>query len=392
MVSLLDEWVFSTLGRLRRGRYPVIAGGPAQVVGRIVCVVSTPGSSERLGDRVERAAKGRHDDRVLRRAMLEAMRTSVDFDAFAWLLTDPVTTVGSSPMADVPCLPELPRLIRLKYLTPVARWTLPDRPPVLSLLSSTNGRPADSLVWRELMADYDVVDVASLVFADRFGCWGFLDLWRQTPAPPFSARELDELRGVVAPVTAALRRSQADTLLQTSESNDERPGPVVMVLSPDLDVRAQTPETERVLRMLVPPSGEASPVPAAAYNVGAQLLAVEAGVDSHPPTTRVHVRDEWWVTLRAARIVDADGSEAPDIAVTIEQVAPAERVELFVRAVGLSAREGELVQLLRTGSSTREAAALMLLSPHTVGDHLKSIFAKTGCRSRGELLARAVGR
>ncbi|MDX6232228.1 MAG: hypothetical protein QOH68_1212 [Nocardioidaceae bacterium] len=354
--------------------------------------MSTPGSTERLRDRVERAATGAGDDRVLRRSILETLRASVAFDAFAWLLTDPVTTVGSSPMADVPCLPELPKLIRLKYLTPEARWTLPDRPAVLSLVNATNREPAKSLVWRELMADYDVVDVASLVFADRFGCWGFLDLWRQVPAEPFSTRELADLQEIVAPVTTALRRSQADSLMQRFESDDEQPRPVVMVLSPDLDVRAQTPETERVLRMLVPPSGEASPIPAAAYNVAAQLLAAEAGVDHHPATARVHVRAEWWVTLRAARIVAGGEPAAADIAVTIEQISPAERIELFVRAVGLSAREAELVRLLWAGSSTREAAAAMVLSPHTVGDHLKSVFAKTGCRSRGELLARAAGR
>jgi len=373
-------------------RYPAFSGGPGRRRGRIVGLVSSPGSAERLRDRVERAATGSGDDRVLRRAMLEAMRTSVDFDAFAWLLTDPVTTVGSSPLAEAPCLSELPRLIRLKYLTSVARWTLPGRPPVMSLVNSTKGRPAESLVWRELMAAYDVVDVASLVFADRFGCWGFLDLWRQAPSEPFSARELADLRTVVTPVTTALRRSQADTLLQRLDDADERPGPVVMVLSPDLDVRAQTPGTERVLRLLMPPSGEASPIPAAAYNVAAQLLAVEAGVDQHPPTARVHVRAEWWVTLRAARMVASGEATVADIAVTIEQISPAERMELFVRAVGLSAREAELVRLLWAGSSTREAAAEMVLSPHTVGDHLKSVFAKTGCRSRGELLARAVGR
>lgn len=384
--------MLSTLGGTTYGRYPTFSGGLKRCSGRIVGPVSTPGSAERLRDRVERAAAGIGDDRVLRRAMLEAVRTSVTFDAFAWLLTDPVTTVGSSPLAEAPCLSELPRLIRLKYLTSVGRWTLTDRPAVLSLVSATNGRLADSLVWRELMAEYDVVDVASLVFTDRFGCWGFLDLWRQAPAEPFSARELADLHGVVAPVTAALRGSQADTLLNRVDGDDVRPGPVVMVLSSDLDVRAQTPETERVLWMLVPPAGEASPIPAAAYNVAAQLLAAEAGVDQHPATARVHVRAEWWVTLRAARMVASGEPTAADIAVTIEQISPAERIDLFVRAVGLSAREAELVHLLWAGSSTREAAAEMILSPHTVGDHLKSVFAKTGCRSRAELLARAVGR
>lgn len=316
----------------------------------------------------------------------------MDFDAFAWLLTDPVTTVGSSPLAEAPCLSELPRLIRLKYLTSVTRWTVPGRPPVLSLVGATRGRLAASMVWRELLADYDVVDVASLVFADRFGCWGFLDLWRQAPAPPFSAAELLDLASVVVPVTAALRRSQAGFLLQRGATHEDPPGPVVMVLSEDLEVRAMTPETERVLRMLVPPSGGASPVPAAAYNVGAQLLAAEAGDDPHPAMTRVHVRDDWWVALRAARMVATGGQATTDIAVTIEQVTLDERVELFVRAVGLSARETELVHLLRSGTSTREAAELMTLSRHTVGDHLKSVFAKAGCRSRGELLARLAGR
>ena len=381
--------MFSTLSELTDGGHPAITGGQA-TCGRIVGLVSPP--AERLRDRVERAATVTGNDRALRRGLLDVIRTSVAFDAFAWLLTDPVTTVGSSPMADVPCLPELPRLIRLKYLTAVGRWTLHGRPSVMSLLNSTGGRPAESLVWRELMADYGVVDVASIVFADRFGCWGFLDLWRQAPATPFSARELADLRGVVAPVTTALRRSQAEELLQRPEGSAERPGPIMMVLSPDLEVRAQTPETERVLRMLVPPTGEASPVPAAAYNVAAQLLAAEAGVDRHPATARVHVRAEWWVTLRSARMVTSGRSAAPDIAVTIEQISPAERIELFVRAVGLSAREAELVRLLWAGKSTREAAAEMILSTHTVGDHLKSVFAKTGCRSRGELLARAVGR
>lgn len=43
------------------------------------------------------------------------------------------------------------------------------------------------------------------------------------------------------------------------------------------------------------------------------------------------------------------------------------------------------------GSDTREVAARMFLSEHTVQDHLKSIFAKTSARSRRTLLARVLG-
>lgn len=63
------------------------------------------------------------DARTLRLGLLGELGQMVPFDAYAWLLTDPETSVGSSPLADVPCLPELPRLIRLKYLTEVNRWT-----------------------------------------------------------------------------------------------------------------------------------------------------------------------------------------------------------------------------------------------------------------------------
>jgi hypothetical protein len=123
--------------------------------------------------------------------MLEEISRHVGFDAYAWLLTDPETEVGCDPVADVPCMPELPKLIRLKYATEMNRWTSMSA-PVARLLDTTGGNPARSLVWSELQAAYGVVDVASLVFRDRFGCWAFLDLWRVRPAEPFTERDAVE--------------------------------------------------------------------------------------------------------------------------------------------------------------------------------------------------------
>jgi DNA-binding CsgD family transcriptional regulator len=329
------------------------------------------------------------DARALRQRLLAEIGTAVPFQAYAWLLTDPETSVGASPLADVPAplLAQLPALIRFKYLTGVNRWTTVDSSPAL-LNTTTDGDLSRSLLWRCLLRDHSVVDIASLAFRDRFGCWAFLDLWRVGDVAPFDQVEATFLAGVVDPVTAALRRCQAETFVGRTDHEQPRVGPVVLLLSPELDVVGQTPQTLDYLRVLVPPDDGRAPIPAGAFNVAAQLLANEAGVDDNPPVTRVHLSHGRWLSLRAARIGDAPAS---DIAVTIEEAAPTERIALFARCCGLSPRETELLALLPTGVGTRELAHRLYVSEHTVQDHLKSIFGKTSTRTRSSLLSRALG-
>ena len=344
----------------------------------------------RATERVVRLCDAHDDARELRLAVLAEILLTVGFDAYAWLLTDPETEVGGAPIAEVPWLAELPRQIRLKYLTTVNRWTTLDAPVAL-LRAATTNRPERSLVWRELLAGYGVHDVASLVFRDRFGCWAFLELWRIGSGSSFTDAEAEFLTGIAPPVTGALRSCQARTF-ELATPTPDRTGPVVLVLSPALEVSAQTPETEEYLRILVPPDEDRRPIPAGAYNVAAQLRAVECGVDNHRPSARVHMGGGVWLTLRAARIGAAAPADERDIAVTIESTSPAERMAVFVRACGLSARETELLGHLVTGLDTRRIAQRMFLSEHTVQDHLKSIFAKTRAKDRRALSARAVGR
>jgi DNA-binding CsgD family transcriptional regulator len=199
----------------------------------------------------------------------------------------------------------------------------------------------------------------------------------------FTAADARRVAAFAEPVTAALREAQAATFV-ARRSPASRPGPVVLLLSPDLDVIGQTPQTHEYLQTLIPPEHGRTPVPASAYNVAAQLLAVESGVDDHQPRARVHLSAGLWLTLRAAHI-------GADIAVTIEESTHAERLDLFTRACALSTRESELLTHLGSGADTREIAARMFLSEHTVQDHLKSVFAKTQTRSRKGLLARALG-
>jgi DNA-binding CsgD family transcriptional regulator len=113
-------------------------------------------------------------------------------------------------------------------------------------------------------------------------------------------------------------------------------------------------------------------------------------VDSHPPRARVHLGQGGWLTLRAARIV-ASGQTDPDIAVTLEPTSTSDRMALFSLAHGLSKREAEIVAACARGTNTRGLSQQLFVSENTIQDHFKSIFAKTGTRTRGELLAIARG-
>ena len=339
----------------------------------------------RSHERIVRLCEAGGDSRTLRERLLGELRTAIGFDAYGFLLTDPETAVGCSPVADAPWPPELPRTTRLRYLTAANRWTTLDGVALLSRLPD----PAGSRLWREVLRDHGVRDIASLVFKDRFGCWGHLDLYRRDR--PFSAAEAACLARLTTPVTRALRRRQAETFV-IRPPHARLPSPLALLLDPDLRVLAQTPATSACLSRLVPPGPGRPAVHACVYDVAAQLLAVEEGVDTHPPRSRLHLADGLWLTLSAARIGGVLPSDRRhSIAVTLEETSPAERLALFARSFALSPREADVLDHLAKGGDNHTVAHRMSLSEHTVQDHLKSIFTKTSTNNRVLLLARALG-
>ncbi|MCW2644823.1 MAG: LuxR family transcriptional regulator [Pseudonocardiales bacterium] len=359
--------------------------------GRTLCAVADSRAPDRVRKRIEAISAESADATALRRDALDALAQVVEFDAYVWLLTDPVTAVGAAPLADVPCLPELPALIKAKYATPVNRWTvLQHAPSPVGLLHDlVEGELARSHVWQEVLSRYEIGDVASAVFADQFGCWGFLDLWRNNRGVPFDRVDADLIADLAPSLTAGLRRCQAETFVEPAAPQPGR-GPVVLTLDDDLRITSRTAASQSWLDLLLPPRPDERGIPASVYNVAAQLLAVEAGVDQHPASARVHLAEGFWLTLRAARLASEEPVPAT-VVVTIEEASAAERLELFARAFGLTARENELLGRLATGDDTRAMAHQMSLSEHTVQDHLKSIFAKTGARDRITVLSRALG-
>jgi DNA-binding CsgD family transcriptional regulator len=82
------------------------------------------------------------------------------------------------------------------------------------------------------------------------------------------------------------------------------------------------------------------------------------------------------------------GQGQPDrVAVFLQPATPAEVAPVIMAVYGLTEQERVVTGLVCQGLSTGQIAARLVVSGYTVQDHLKSVFDKTGVRSRRELVA-----
>jgi DNA-binding CsgD family transcriptional regulator len=95
--------------------------------------------------------------------------------------------------------------------------------------------------------------------------------------------------------------------------------------------------------------------------------------------------DGRWFELDASALQDAPGS----VALVIQPAALESIRDALLRALGLSARERQIALLSLQGQAAKEIARDLRISPWTVQDHLKAVYAKTGVNSRADLSALA---
>jgi DNA-binding CsgD family transcriptional regulator len=154
----------------------------------------------------------------------------------------------------------------------------------------------------------------------------------------------------------------------------DRQGPAVVVVE-GAEVVEATPAAQRWLEQLGAADRGHGPVPAV-------LAAVAvAAANGRTVAQRARTADGTWLVVRSAPLSGRRGI------VTIDEAGPPDVVAILGAALGLSARETDVVVEVLRGSSTKEIATALHLSSYTVQDHLKTVFHKAGVNSRRELIA-----
>lgn len=341
----------------------------------------------RARERLQALAGATLDSEAARREAIAALRPAVGFERWCWPLTDPASALSTSGVAEFDLWAELPRIAALEEhgdITSKPRLVLAERASV-ALSAVTDGDLARSRRWRECLRPYGVGDELMTACRDRHGCWASVELMRDGGDPPFSEDDalfLDEL----APTLAALVRRSLDEHGQTADPASASLPPATLIVDAELHPISWTPTFRRWLAEL--PTGP-EVLPPAIYELGARVVTPPQAANGLPASVRIRTRAGRWAVLEGAPL---EGSDRGRAAITIRSAAPDEVFDLLARAYDLTRRERQLVALMLDGLSTKQLATALHISPHTVQDHLKSIFAKTNLRSRARLVSHLAGR
>ncbi|MDQ3932821.1 MAG: LuxR C-terminal-related transcriptional regulator [Actinomycetota bacterium] len=342
---------------------------------------------DRALDRIAGLARRHQDLPTLWQDSSAVINAAVpNYQGPCWFTLDPASLLVTSHFN--PYMPELPaEWAALEYyeddvnkLADVAR----SMPGISTLHEATGGDPTTSPSWHRLLAlGADQEMVVSL--RTRTGeVWGALSIYRETGRPFFDSDDLRFFQTVAPHLAAGARRALLVGQALDPEGSD---APGLIVLSEKWEIESTTAGVERWLAEFPDGDWDAGKLPSSVLSVAGRALRTAENPDrpGEGAVARVLSRSGTWVVLHGAALVS---NVCRRVAVIIEPAPPARISSLLMSAYGLTAREQEVTSLVLQGSSTSQIADELVVSPHTVQQHLKSVFDKTGVRSRRDLVGR----
>lgn len=343
----------------------------------------------RVHERLEVLAHAGLESEEARREAIAALRPVVGFGRWCWPLTDPRSALSTSGIADFDLWPELPRIAALHEhgdVTSKPMLVLGGSTSV-SLSAATGGDLARSTRWRECLEPYGIGDELQTACRDRHGCWGSVELMRDSDDPPFSDDDIQLLHRL-APTLGTLIRHGLRASRPTPQSPEPTLPPATLIVDAELRPTSWTPSLTDWLDEL-PTGGGPEVLPPAVYELGTRVLTPPHAANGLPASVRIRTRTGRFATLEGAPL---EGAERGHAAITVRHATADETFDLLAKAYDLTRRERQVVALMLDGLATRQLAAALSVSPHTVQDHLKAIFAKTRVHSRRELVSHLAGR
>jgi DNA-binding CsgD family transcriptional regulator len=340
--------------------------------------------------RARREITGLADSRLdwvsFAQATSEVLAGIVPFDRNCWHTVDPGTVLFTGNLNQgIACSGSW--LATYEYLVDdVNKWWFLARSGRIAGATglATHGDPSRSPRHRS-HENYGIGDELRVSFVIGGTYWAAAGLLRDSDRRWFTEDEVGCLALLSEPIAHGFRRA----LLVTAPGAIDGPahGPGVIVLDGQGHPESVSPGAEHWIGQMVEIPPPAIPAESKIIQaVAARARSLDLGQDPLDvgARSRVRTRSGSWLLLYGTRL--AGGADAARTAVIIQPATPAAVAPLVTLAYGLSERESQVTRLCMAGLSTRQMANALALSPHTVQDHLKSIFAKTGVRSRSELV------
>jgi DNA-binding CsgD family transcriptional regulator len=242
--------------------------------------------------------------------------------------------------------------------------------PVTALSQLDAAAAADSPRVQQILRPAGIGDGLRVMLRAGGATWGHAGIHRELGARNFDPDEQAFLAAIADDIANGLRRSL---------SRSPQPGapvlvPGVVAFDAQAQVISATAEASRIMALM---PGDAN----------STLYAVAVGASRRDrASARVRLADGRWLLLQGGRMHGAV-NDSTHVTVSLMPAPRADLTTLLLRLHALSARQREVAELLMSGPRTDEIAVQLHISPHTLRDHVKAIFAKLGVKGRAELMA-----